>query len=228
MGRIFDFSKKDTFDIKKDEYNEEINDYGYYCRHKCTLHLEDIEAEEMYEVLDILEVAEDFRPIPTYQEMRYNFPVCNYINGVENRNIGYSQGVTRTGIPFVAEVYRVDQDVALKIILPETCICEVILDDEKCESLEVISFEREEDKVDNSVLDIGMVDRGYYSNKDIMELYLCLLENADIIQFENEMRNCGLHYLTDVNGNDFVGVIITLVDKGVTTCRTSLDFNSFR
>ena len=58
-----------------------------------------------------------------------------------------------------------------------------------------------------------MVDNGYEENLYYIQNYVEILVNNGLIEFISSLYNGNVQYLTDVNGNDFAKVVVTLKDS---------------
>lgn len=158
---------------------------------------------------------------------KYDFPVCNHQELVEVENLGYIQGLFSDGIPYEAELYARDDLLSMAIIMPELCSRENgILESEAGGVTEYDSV------YDDSefVLAIGMVDRGYETDIRVVDWYISYLEEMGMLDFWTKYRNGVIQYLTDINGNDYVEIFITLMvgnDILATTPVVECEFKEF-
>ena len=56
---------------------------------------------------------------------------------------------------------------------------------------------------------VGMVEEGETHNSMTLRLYISFLQAMDVINFLSEERNGYVEYLTDINGNDLVRVLVS-------------------
>lgn len=166
----------------------------------------------------------------------WDFPVCNHKNLVTSNNIGYIQGLLEDNRPFEAELFLDGGECTLGIIMP---ILEWISDPiEKKDGKGVATFSKEKSKVvglkrqvefkDNGVLPIGMVEEGETRNSMTLRLYVSFLEDMGVVKFLGKERNGYVEYLTDINGNDLVRVLVTLqYENGEVVATTPFRFKKF-
>lgn len=161
-----------------------------------------------------------------FMESAMDFPVCNHTVGVGKENLGYTQGIIAGGIPFEAELWEMNDTLNLSIIMPEI----IKFDSVKEEHLKdgnMIGFHEYMQGIDGGALLIGMVDHGMIDDVNVLIEYNDFLKDNQIIEFCGEMENGALLLVTDINGNDFVNLIIMLEEKGKVLAKTSLSFRPF-
>lgn len=154
-----------------------------------------------------------------------DYPVCNH-TGAKQENIGYTAGILSDGNPFEAECWVSGDTVSLGIIMPY--IEEFHEIPEAVESSTVVGFKNEVEIVDNSILDIGMVDGGEEECLEIVEKYIDYLCYLKVIEFCSNIYNGTLQYRIDSLGNSLVNVKITLSDSYMEYAETSLTFRPFK
>ena len=166
----------------------------------------------------------------------WDFPICNHKNCVTRDNLGYVQGLLEDNRPFEAELFLDNGECIIGIIMP---VLERLSDPiEKRDGRSAPVFSKENSKVrglvrkaelrDNGVLPIGMVEEGETHNFMTIQLYTGFLEDMGIIKFTGKERNGYVEYLTDINGNDLVRVLITLqYGNGEVAATTPLRFKRF-
>ena len=166
----------------------------------------------------------------------WDFPICNHKNCVTSDNIGYVQGLLEDNRPFEAELFLANGGCILGVIMP---VLEWLSDPiEKRDGRGVPVFSKENSKVrglvrqaelkDNGVLPIGMVEEGEAGNSMTIMLYTGFLEDMGILTFLGKERNGYVEYLTDINGNDLVRVLVTLqYENGEVVATTPLRFKRF-
>ncbi len=161
-----------------------------------------------------------------YYEANNHAPVCNHTVEIGDENLGYTQGTFMGGTPFEAELWVDDSDIVLQVIIPEReYLVETI---EEAPSLSNVKLLHDELlRHNNSVLSTGMVERGYHNESKAIEKYLKILETVAILEFSGIVRNGCLHYLTDIEGNNLVAVIVSLIVNNVEEAKTSLTFRDF-
>ena len=77
------------------------------------------------------------------------------------------------------------------------------------EKSKVVGLKRQVEFKDNGVLPIGMVEEGETHNSMTLKLYISFLQAMDVINFLSKERNGYVEYLTDINGNDLVRVLVS-------------------
>lgn len=161
-----------------------------------------------------------------YYTTNYEFPSCNHTVGVESENIGYTRGITDSGVPFEAEMISDEDSLLLVVIMPD-----IFKGYEKQVKKEnksnLISFTYSVDSWDDSVLDIGMVDGGEVKNEELVHAYVEYLENCEIISFASNLLNGAVMRRVDNLGNDLVKIIVTMTEVDDVWAYTDLDFKPF-
>ena len=56
---------------------------------------------------------------------------------------------------------------------------------------------------------VGMVEEGETHNSMKLSLYISFLQAMDVINFFSKERNGYVEYLTDINGNDLVRLLVS-------------------
>lgn len=148
----------------------------------------------------------------------------NHTKDVGNENIGWTRGVMDDGVPFEAEMWLMNDELVVSIMMPEMftdsrSTCDLEEDDFGEESIQRCQ--------ESSILKIGMVDRGFVTDIVVVQLYVEYLVNNGIIHFLNKYENGAVHLLTDKEKNNIAGVIITLNSHGEVWAETSLIFQNF-
>ena len=165
-----------------------------------------------------------------YTQAAYPMPVCNHTTQADEHNIGYAQGIFSDGIPFEAELWNGDNNsLNLSVYIPE---------------LEDIESWASEDVTDAasdgnplavdlrpltvySILCIGMAER---DKKEILQKeagYTNYLVAQEILHYKTSVHNQIVRYLTDIEGNDLVEIIVTLQENGIDFAETNLQFRRF-
>lgn len=163
-----------------------------------------------------------------YVEGSYDMPICNHTQNIEKYNIGYTQGITKGGVPFEAELFEADGTRTISVIMPsiyESNIVSEEPDDEEDNNL--IGFQMQVEEVDYSILDIGMVDEGEEDDLEVVQKYVDFLVRNEIVSFASNMINGTVMYRVDINGNDLTKVLITMKDKNGDIAYTDLEFRPF-
>jgi len=79
----------------------------------------------------------------------------------------------------------------------------------------ILEFITESEKMDNSILDIGMVDDGEEKDHAVLEKYVEFLDKAGIVSFATNVLNGTVLYRTDILGNPLAKIIVTLKISGL-------------
>ena len=167
---------------------------------------------------------------PGYYETKYDFPVCNHKEQIGDDNIGFSIGITASGVPFEAEIHTDGENMSLTVIMPSIFDPNAVDEDteEDKEDGNILGFRNTYEMVDNGILDIGMVDDGEEDDDNIVKKYVGFLEDAEIVSFASNILNGTVQYRVDVLGNDLTKIIITLKEGDDFWAYTDLDFRSFK
>ena len=179
-----------------------------------------------------------------YMTTTYDFPVSNHIKCVDKRNLGFVRGIMEYDIPFEAEIWKAKDELNIAFILPsvfdvsdgeneteksfnpyDTTEREALYQELKEEKITPLSYERE--GKDLGVLPIGMIDEGYEGDPFVIQNYVELLENSELIDFGSELYNGTVQYLIDVEDNSFARIIICLSDKDNVWATTPIHFKEF-
>lgn len=156
-----------------------------------------------------------------YYTTKYEFPVTNHILGITEENTGWIRGIMADDLPFEAEMWEKGDETDVAFIIPAIYLDILALklrDSSKNNSKQekqdnLVYFRYEVDQWDSGVLAIGMVDNGYEENLYYIQNYVEILVNNELIEFISSLYNGNVQYLTDVNGNDFAKVVVTLKDS---------------
>lgn len=166
---------------------------------------------------------------PGYFQSRFPMIFCNHsISDVSKNNLGYTYGVTVDQIPFEAELWKTDNSRSVTFYLPEIkefndLYGEPLID----QSTGTQSFHFSKTVSGCMVLMTGMVDRGMIDSLAVLDSYTELLVESGLINFPTNMLNAAGFLLTDIAGNDLVGIAITLEEDGDVFAETSLSWISF-
>lgn len=158
-----------------------------------------------------------------YCATNLEFPVCNHTVGVGSENLGYTRGITETGIPFEAEMVTDEDSLMLVVVMP--AIFKKIK--VKKRKADILSFTYSVDAWDDSILDIGMVDDGIEEDDDIIHAYVEFLEIEGVVTFSSNVLNGTVFNRVDVLGNDLVKIIITLTENDDTWAYTDLNVKDY-
>ena len=165
----------------------------------------------------------------SFFESKYDMPLCNHKEDITEHNIGYSVGITDDGVPFEAEM-QVDEDImTLTVIMP------AIFDSKSKEEHDfddrpqtnVIGFRNSKEMEDYGVLDFGMVDEGEEDDFDVTQRYVDYLIESEIISYASNIQNGSVQYRADINGNELIKILITMMSGDEVCAYTDLDFRPF-
>lgn len=192
--------------------------------------------------------------VPTFLTTNLPFPETNHTQFVDEHNLGWTRGImtpisdmdqiqdsdlaqrdtetkSQVGIPFEAEWWKEDGYEGISVFVP-------IQDYEPSEKQyyvvsspdldsEIAYLNYNIESTDYSVLAIGMVIEGEEPELNIIQSYVKLLTGNTIIEFTGSMENGAVQYLTDVNGNTFARIMITLEDDAGRYGECYLKFEDF-
>lgn len=178
----------------------------------------------------------------SYMITTYDFPVTNHTQGVDRRNLGFIRGIMEYDIPFEAEIWKSKDELNIAFIVPsildiaddgaekgfnpyDTTDKEALYKRLEEEKISMHNYDKE--GLDLGVLPIGMVDEGYEGDPFVIQNYVELLENSELIDFGSELYNGTVQYLIDVEGNSFARIIICLLDKDNVWATTPIHFKEF-
>lgn len=165
--------------------------------------------------------------IEKYYESRYAMEQLNHSECVDHDNIGWTSGVLVNGIPFEAELWVMDNELSMSVMIPEVL-------SEQLESSEQIEFNMEDNtvisccaRIENGVLKVGLDDVGIVYDDEVIIRYVEFLEEFGLVTFCGEEYNGGGHRYRDKSGNHIIEVIVTLNSNGKTFAETPLAFRGF-
>jgi len=161
-----------------------------------------------------------------FKETRYHRPICNHsINDIGAENIGYTFGIFGDGIPFEADLWKLNGETTVSFYLPD--VAKLVEGYTPVKNLSTdMPFEISTEVVSKSVLGIGMAIRtpeNAYDEKP----YIDYLERVGAVTFENRVMNGGVEYYTDIEGNDIVCIHISLDGIEGGHVETTLHFMPF-
>lgn len=160
-----------------------------------------------------------------YYEAAYTMAGLNHTECVGEENLGWTKGVLSDGVPFEAELWLMDEELTLCVMLPD--IFKTDNDETSQEAGECKRGKRQE-RQESCVLKIGTFDRGYAQDFHTIIKYVEYLEESQLVEFCGERRNGAVHLFRDKEGNDIAGIIITLNEAGDIFAETPLVFKSFQ
>ncbi len=165
-----------------------------------------------------------------YYTSKYEYPLCNHTEGVTERNIGYTKGITANGVPFEAELFEKEEVLTMAVIIPAIFndAYEVREEEEYLnEQTELLGMHYKVKSFDYSVLDIGMVDDIMEENIEIVRDYVDFLVHNKIVSFASDLLNGAVMYRVDRLGNNLAKILITMCEGEEFLAYTDLDFGEF-
>lgn len=172
-----------------------------------------------------------------YYTTKYDFPVTNRVEGVNENNIGWIKGIMSDELPFEAELWKKDGETDVCFLIPS-----IYLDDGKINPYDtsakkkaykerkeqgIIEYVTEEQMWDEGVLSIGMVFEFDEVDPFVIQNYVEILENNELIEYISDLYNADVQYVTDINGNEFARIMITLEDSNGKYAKCPLFFEEF-
>lgn len=151
-----------------------------------------------------------------YDILRTAFPVFNLREGVDESNIGYTQGLIGDNIPFAAEIWKYEDEETLVVYLPDLCMVnreeyiERNLDQLVDEHDALVQEEPEAVYYDLSVLNRFMTCKFIEGIFEINEFYKEYLEQIGIIEFTSNVQNGYVTYYKDMNGLKVIAFSVVL------------------
>lgn len=162
---------------------------------------------------------------PAFYQASSGLPICNHTECVLQDNLGYVQGILKSGVPFEAELWKNEVSVNISVVIPELfCVSDKKSNPLKADNL--LGFHNQVESVHSGVLTIGMVDGGISTEFDTMR-YVDYLKDYGLVKFVCDMENGAVFYVTDIEGKDLVYVTITLSENGKEFAKTSLKLMNF-
>lgn len=201
---------EDKIDIFKDVFGDKISDG---------------KADEGFVISPDMEDE----PVGYYQS-KYEYPVCNHTEGITEKNIGYTRGITASGVPFEAELFEEDDALTMAVVMPAIYndAYEGHEDDELSdENINITAMHYDVESLDYSALDYGMVDDAMEENTDVVNDYVQFLVRNGLVTYASNLINGAVLYRVDVLGNDLAKVLITMKEGETFWAYTDLDFNEF-
>lgn len=163
---------------------------------------------------------------PAYYEVTSGFPICNHTECVSKENIGYVQGIMKSGVPFEAELWENENGKNISVVMPELFI-NPGKESNPLTADNLVGFHNQVEDIHNGVLTIGMVDGGINTELNVTIQYVDYLKDNGIIEFVGGMENGSVFYVTDVEGKELVYVTITLSEQEKIFAKTPLHFMEF-
>lgn len=177
----------------------------------------------------LIEPDMEDEPVGYYQS-KFEYPVCNHTEGITKNNIGFTRGITASGVPFEAELFKEVDAVTMAVIMPAIYndAYEGMEDDELSdENINITSMHYEVESFDYSVLDIGMVDDAMEENTDVVKDYVDFLVKNGIVTYASNLINGAVLYRVDVLGNEIAKILVTMQEGEDLWAYTDLQFDKF-
>lgn len=163
-----------------------------------------------------------------YYTSNFDYPVCNHIDGVTDKNVGYAKGITAGGVPFEAELIDKDDTLIMAVIIP-AIFSDFYEGKEEAEPSDenIIAIHYEVKSLDYAVLDIGMTDGEMEENTKAVRDYVNFLVNNGIVTFTSNLINGTVLYRVDVLDNSLAKILITIREGEDFLAYTDIDFVEF-
>lgn len=163
-----------------------------------------------------------------FQESSFHRPICNHsINDISSDNIGYTFGIFSDGVPFEADLWTANGERHISVYIPDIDLPARNTSRKTFDANgNVLTFESSTEQESNSVLGIGMAIRDTDKQIDVKP-YVEYLEQMGAITFESDIKNGGIEFYTDIDGNDVVCINIFLESAESKFAVTSLNFREF-
>ena len=154
---------------------------------------------------------------PGYYQNRYPAIRCDFSpDDVDESNIGFAQGLTEDGIPFIAEKWDNGETVNATYYIPaiedfDSLEGERLVDSRTgtgCFSFDVLMNNH------CAVLGIGMIEAGYVDSLVVCNAYVSYLVAVGLVAFTTDYLNGSVTRLIDFDGNSIVSITVTLTEKG--------------
>jgi len=160
------------------------------------------------------------------------FPRINFNFSAENfdeKNIGYAHGMMKNGLPFTAELWEYENVKNVAFYLP--VIEEFFNVDEEIEknkSKKVTGFSFDEEVQGFHSLCVGMTETYSIASHEILDKYIDLLIECDLLKFTTDMRNGYGFILQDSADNEFFCFTLSLQHESEETAFTPLKWIPFK
>jgi len=159
------------------------------------------------------------------------FPHINFNFSAENfdeKNIGYAHGIMKNGLPFTAELWEYENVRNVAFYLP---LIENFFEDEKIEkndSDKITGFSFDEEVKGFHSLCVGMLETYSVASHKILDKYIDMLIECDLLKFKTNMRNGYGFILQDSADNEFFCFTVSLQHEGEETAFTPLKWIPFK
>lgn len=168
----------------------------------------------------------DAKKIRDYEICQFPFPVFNLLQGIDERNIGYVQGVLDSDIPFAAEKWRYEGEETVVVYIPDLGLIDrdtFLIDDGGIEK----ELPSTKEYVDLSVLNMSMECKFIEGIDEINIFYAELLEELGVIEFCSNTHNSLVTYYEDKNGLEIIAISILIKQGKDEIAECSLSFLPF-
>lgn len=167
-----------------------------------------------------------------YEILRSAFPVFNLIEGVDESNVGYTQGIIEDNIPFAAEIWRYEDEETLVVYLPDSGMINregyiIRNQDGPKENGAITEEDAQTVYYDLSVLNRFMTCEFIEGIFEINEFYKEYLEQVGIIEFTSNLQNGYVTYYEDMNGLKVVAISVVLKTGENVIAKCMLPMTSF-
>ena len=177
------------------------------------------------------DTSEPAAVVPGFYQANYPFVTYNFSQeNISQENIGYSYGMTKNGIPFLAEIWeQADGDRAVAFYLP------VIEDFMKLEGVPLVNettgtetfFIRKPVKAYHALC-VDMADYGMVEDLSVLFAYVTFLEECGLLTFSTDLQNAYAFLLADVMGCELIAITISLTIEGEMVAAVPLTWIPFQ
>lgn len=197
------------------------------------------DREVVREVFGDWLVEPGYRRIPKVKgadlpmEATMPWPTCNYTEDVDEHDLGFVQGISSTGIPFVGELSEMDGQRNLSIFVPDNGenvgLVSYLEPDEEdlIPGLDIESRDAAPAIYNVSVLGVGMEVLGAETSEDVISEHVRKLMESGLFAFPDGKAKGAVIYGTDLAEMDVLQAIVTLEAEGRRCATTDLTFTPF-
>ena len=165
-----------------------------------------------------------------FYQMKYPMPACNFsADNVDEHNLGYAKGVTKTGYPFVAELWQNEDEKNVTFYMPVIDEFMELVDKpliNKATGTKTFSYTKESKCY--WILDIGLEDCGVVDDLSVLNAYVDFLRNNDLLIFVTDVLNGYGFLLKDLEGNFILGFNVTIISENGEEATTPLQWTPFQ
>ncbi|MCR4892750.1 MAG: hypothetical protein K5989_11290 [Lachnospiraceae bacterium] len=178
-------------------------------------------------------LPDDGEPIEITGFMQSRYPLlhCNHsLENIDSDNYGYAFGVTKDQIPFEAELWygHDPESTNVTFYLPEIAEFDEVEDEPLINATTgTRTFSTEVQRKYGMALCVGMVEDGIIDSLSLLNTYIELLLDSELIAFSSNMLNGAAWRYIDLDGNDIVAVNVTLLENDDLMALTPLDWIKF-